>query len=425
MFSINSFYEILIKQLVFRVDKLTVCLAFRNFLNNEPGDIVVINEDDKYAPLWYLSNDEKYKTVIFFNDQEPFYTEVFDNIFKTDEQKLGVSDSLNDHYSGYFGLTVNSFLHDIDYFRHHLLIYTTSEKSNEQDVQLKSRNFYGWYFFAHGLIALDWFRNLKYLPAKHEFSKVFICFNNMISGKRNYRLTLVANLLEKKLDKFGFISVNKTNLKNIIKKEIFSENTLLSSKSKKQIFQQLYQTEHKLEIDRQNTTGELSAYDNLDVLASAFIHVVTETIFYENKLHLTEKIFKPIVARRPFILVGAAGNLQYLKSYGFRTFDQWIDESYDNETDPDLRINMIVSELEKLCKLSDSELKQIQDEMHDIVEHNFHHFFTKFKDIIVEEMVENFRRILIKHNAGKDKSFLYYLDYSLIDFEGIKKLLKS
>ena len=73
MFSINSFYEILIKQLVFRVDKLTVCLAFRNFLNNEPGDIVVINEDDKYAPLWYLSNDEKYKTVIFFNDQEPFY----------------------------------------------------------------------------------------------------------------------------------------------------------------------------------------------------------------------------------------------------------------------------------------------------------------------------------------------------------------
>lgn len=425
MFSINAFYEILIKQLVFKVDNLTVCLAFRNFLNTKPDDIVVINEDDKYAPLWYLSNDEKYKTVIFFNDQEPFYTEVFDNIFKTDEQKLGVGDSLNDHCSGYFGLTVNSFLHDIDYFRHHLLIYTTSEKSDEQDMQLKSRNFYGWYFFAHGLIALDWFRNLKYLPAKYEFSKVFICFNNMVNGNRNYRLTLVANLLEQQLDKFGYISVNKNDLKNKIKKEIFSENNLLSSKSKKQIFQQLYKIEHSLEIDKQDITGELSAYDNLEVLSSAFVHVVTETIFYENKLHLTEKIFKPIVARRPFILVGAVGNLKYLKSYGFKTFDKWIDESYDSETDPEVRISMIVSELEKLCKLSDSQLKQIQKEMHAIIEHNFNHFFGKFKDIIVEEMVENFRRILIKYNAGKDKSFLYYLDHSKVDFESIKKLLKS
>ncbi len=425
MFSISSFYEILIKQLVFRVDPLTVCLTFRDFENNQSSDIEVINEDDKYKPLWYLSHDEKYKTVIFFNDQEPFRTRVFDNIFKNDEQKLGVSDSLNDHYAGYFGLTVNSYLHDVDYFRHHLLIYTTSEISHEQNQQLQSRGFYGWYFFAHGLIALDWFRNLKYLPAKYEFSKVFICFNNMINGARNYRLTLVAQMLENKLTNRGYISLNQSSLQHTVKQEIFSENQYLSARAKKQIFQQLYQTSHTFTIDTANTSGELSAYDNLEVLTSAFVHVVTETVFYEQKLHLTEKIFKPIVARRPFILVGAQGNLQYLKRYGFKTFDQWIDESYDSEPDPDTRISMIVTELTKLCNMSDQQLRNMQQEMHSVLEHNFNHFFGNFRSVVIDELVDNYRRILIAHNAGKDSSFASYLDYKNVNFDSVKQVLTS
>ena len=49
-------------------------------------------------------------------------------------------------------------------------------------------------------------------------------------------------------------------------------------------------------------------------MSLGLFHIVTETIFYDNKLHFTEKVFKPIVARRPFFLVGAPGNLAYLKS---------------------------------------------------------------------------------------------------------------
>ena len=65
----------------------------------------------------------------------------------------------------------------------------------------------------------------------------------------------------------------------------------------------------------------------------SFLYVVTETCYWERKCHLTEKIFKPIVSRMPFILVGPAHNLKYLRSYGFETFGRWIDESYDQEVD--------------------------------------------------------------------------------------------
>jgi len=426
MFSINSFYEIIIKQLVLKVNDQTVCLAFKDFLNTKPSDIVVISEDDKYAPLWYLRYSEKYRPIIFFNDQEPFYTEIFDNMFQLEyTDTYNVADSLNYHFPGYFGLTFNSFLHDVDYFRHHFLVYATSEKSDEVNHNMKSRNFYNWYYFSHGFIALDWFRNLKYLPANYGFSKVFICFNNLVSGNRNYRLNLVATILEQKLDKFGYISINKDNLKDKVKNEIFNSNNLLSSRSKKIIFKHLYHNDNNFEIDKQTVTGELSANDNLEVLSLGLIHVVTETIFYENKLHLTEKIFKPIVARRPFILVGAPGNLSYLKSYGFKTFDKWIDESYDNEPDPDKRITLIVNQLEKFCKMSDSNLKQFQEEIMDVVEHNFNHFFGNFRSIIVDELVDNYRRILIKYNAGKDSSHDYYINFSNVDFDSIKTILKS
>ena len=94
--------------------------------------------------------------------------------------------------------------------------------------------------------------------------------------------------------------------------------------------------------DPKGISSSDSGPEALKLNQSALWHVVSETIFYQEKLHLTEKIFKPICARRPFILVGAKGNLAYLRSYGFKTFDQWISEDYDHEEDNEKRLLMIV-----------------------------------------------------------------------------------
>jgi len=153
----------------------------------------------------------------------------------------------------------------------------------------------------------------------------------------------------------------------------------------------------------------------------ALWHVVTETIYYDEKLHLTEKIFKPIVSRRPFILVGAPGNLNYLKRYGFCTFDKWIDESYDLETDPNKRMHMIVKELDRLCSMPWDELMTMYQEMQEVLEHNHQHFYGKFKEILVNELVDNFEVCIKQYNLGL--SDRYKLHTELVNFEKVKTFL--
>lgn len=422
MFSTDRFYEIIYKQLIQPICHDAFSFKFKQFDMTRPCDIEIVYPKDVLGD-W----TEKYRPIIFFNDEEPFYLDSFNNIFSYtlhSSKTTKFADDLNHDYSVYNGITLNTYLHDVNYFRHHFLVYATSEKSIELENNLKTRKLYNWYYFKHGFIALDWFRHAKYLPANYTFDKVFISFNNLVTGNRNYRLNFVSKLAENMLLSYGYVSLNTENLDTKIKNEVFSKNCL-SSTAKKSIYQNLYKTNLTFTIDKQKISGGLSASDDLDTLTKSFIHVVTETIFYENKLHLTEKIFKPIVARRPFILIGAAGNLQFLKEYGFKTFDKWIDESYDNESDPDKRLDMIIGELKKLCNLSMPELKNMQLEMSDILEFNFSHFFGNFKNILIDELVDNFKKIVIAYNAGKDSSFDFYVDHTNIDYQYIKNILSS
>ena len=62
----------------------------------------------------------------------------------------------------------------------------------------------------------------------------------------------------------------------------------------------------------------------------------------------SEKILKPCAFRHPFIVWGPQGLLKWLRSWGFETFDNCIDESYDLEKDNDKRLSMIIEEVARL-----------------------------------------------------------------------------
>ena len=112
-----------------------------------------------------------------------------------------------------------------------------------------------------------------------------------------------------------------------------------------------------------------------------------------------------------------------MKSYGFKTFDKWIDESYDLEKDHDKRLEMIVNELEKLSQLPYNNLLEMHREMDEILDYNFNHFFGEFKNIIVDEMVNNLEAIFARWNNGRFDNREY--DVSKINFAEIKQRLKS
>lgn len=414
MFPLSSFYDIITANFLKPLNISAFSL---------PDGII----DFDHTQVRNLATDSSYNC--YFYDQEPFYLENFVKILDFSKSQFPDSGSvypinwrMSFNWPEVNTNSLGTFEHRLDYFNHRLNIVAISEISVEAQSTLTELNLYTWYYFYHGFVALEWFRKIKYLPGNYKFDKVFITFNNMTFGNRNYRLNLIARLLNAKLEKYGHISLNYN--KSQLSQE-FKDKDRLSVETKKIIFKELFVPEPKLSIDQKDIKGTLSAHDNLSLYTSSFLHVVTETVFYENKLHLTEKIFKPIVAMRPFILVGAVQNLKYLKSYGFKTFDQWIDESYDNEPDPDLRIKKIVAEIEKLCKLSDRQLQTLLDEMQEVLEYNFNWFYNGFKNIIVDELVNNYHKILIQYNAGKDKSFSSYIDYSNFDFDLIKERFKS
>lgn len=293
-----------------------------------------------------------------------------------------------------------------------------SEHSQLKKTWLKKAQAIDWYLFYHGFAALHWFNRFQYLPKSTlKFTHIFINYNHFVTEKRSYRLNFLAQILDKNLDDVGLISMPSMSESHLWKKEIFNPNTLLSKNAKILISKQFKNLKKNFTLDHENIHGALSADINQELNARALFQVVSETVFYEEKLHLTEKIFKPIVCRQPFMLLAAPGNLNYLKSYGFQTFDRWIDESYDNEPDPDLRIKKVVMEIEKLSRLSYSQLDEMHNEMQEILDFNFYHFYTNFKKKIVNEMIDNFEKALNIFNY--DTSERFRINY-LLDLKEIR-----
>ena len=299
-------------------------------------------------------------------------------------------------------------------------IFANSEKSMLKKQFLKDWQVHDWYFFFHGFAALDWFNDYKYLNFSHyKISKVFICLNHLITNNRSYRLGLLAQIKQRKLDQFGFVSAPLLT-KDLIKQELADPHSRLSLATKKSILNNLIPTASPLVLDTCDY-NKASADISHDYIHCALWNVVTETVFYDEKLHLTEKIFKPIVTRRPFILVAAAGNLAYLRSYGFKTFDRWIDESYDDETDHDIRIQKISDQLDRLCNMPWDELMTMYKEMQEVLEYNHQHFYGKFKEILVNELVDNFEVCIKQYNLGLSER--YKLHTELVNFEKVKTFL--
>jgi hypothetical protein len=267
-----------------------------------------------------------------------------------------------------------------------------SEKSLVKKEVCRRRHFLDWHYFYHGWAALDWFRDAKYFNRDHPIDSAYLCLNHLVADKRSYRISLLARILDRQCTGTGRISFHGDIMD--VRNELHAPHTHLSSISKRIIEDNLHSMiSLPWHVDTASGSGDLSAAFGMDESAlwqKSFVHVVTETVFYEPKLHLTEKIFKPIVASRPFVLVAAPGNLAYLREYGFRTFGQWIDESYDLIHDPDDRLDAIVAEIKRLQDLPLQELQRILAEMTPVLEHNRLHFFGRFREILVNEMVDNF-----------------------------------
>lgn len=105
---------------------------------------------------------------------------------------------------------------------------------------------------------------------------------------------------------------------------------------------------------------------------NTYFSVVTETHYFNDMAtHITEKTYKAILFKHPFVIASTPYFLQKLRNLGFKTFSPIIDESYDDEFDDTKRLKLIFQEIKRLCSLSESELTTFKNHCLDIVDYNF------------------------------------------------------
>jgi hypothetical protein len=95
--------------------------------------------------------------------------------------------------------------------------------------------------------------------------------------------------------------------------------------------------------------------------------VVTETNAFNHFNFYTEKIVKPIIAERLFIVFAGQHYLRNLRSLGFKTFDGIVDETYDSIADNDQRFKLACEQITYLINQSQEE---ILAKIRSITEHN-------------------------------------------------------
>jgi hypothetical protein len=146
--------------------------------------------------------------------------------------------------------------------------------------------------------------------------------------------------------------------------------------------------------DGDKNDGNWQRYLNPKWYDSTAFSVVVETMISQPTF-ISEKIFKPIAYYHPFVVWGSAYSLQYLREQGFKTFGHVIDESYDNETDPAKRLQMIC---DIACNLSADYATIFNDKLtKEILKHNHDRFFAedieqRFEQEIVGDILKFIQR---------------------------------
>jgi hypothetical protein len=289
-------------------------------------------------------------------------------------------------------------------------ILISSEQSSDYNTILDKYKMTGFDYFYHALLSIEWYRQHWYSSptVNVDFDRTYITYNNLMIGKRLYRSNLLIELQKRQIFESGHCSFNTPKIDDILQ-SANAYSYLLPESHKLNIASNTSLLERKYVLDSESVDGNYSAELDIAHLQTGFVNLVTETIFYENKVHLTEKIFKPICAKMPFILLGGPRNLEYLRNYGFKTFSDYWDESYDTINSPSQRSDAVLDVLTKLANTSLPELRSMKQDMTHILEHNYYHFYKELRPIVVNEFINGLRSTLDQAGIKYEQKDLLHL----------------
>lgn len=224
-------------------------------------------------------------------------------------------------------------------------------------------NFYTRKQFDFKNYGVNFNKKNSYLPNK------FLCLNRRPSAQRLALYEFIYNYKE-----HGIIT-QATDVNN-------NNNIFHALEEFKIYFPKLHKRFHK-----RNLLDTLPAvYDYNDMVYTnpthdiklrkyydSYLHIVSETFYNDqpDRMFFSEKIIKPMFFMRPFVLFGEAHSLEYLKKLGYKTFSNWIDESYDTIEDYNKRFQITCNSINKFINRDKKYIHADLIEMNSILEHNY------------------------------------------------------
>jgi hypothetical protein len=237
--------------------------------------------------------------------------------------------------------------------------------------------------------------------------KLFLCFNRVAHNSRiAFGLLLTKmNLIDRGF--YSFFQKFHDNWENALKQDFradWIDRIFLDGK------EFLNRIPIHLDISDSSVNPTFTKNSNKFYLDSKF-SIVTETSFNRQEILLSEKIFKPIANFHPFIVIGLPNTLKYLQSLGYQTFHPWINEEYDQITDPTERLVAIASEVNRLSEFSELQWQHFSKNLNKRLLHNRRKFeksgnsllllFDRLEDICYPErglraFLRNLRRRIFR-----------------------------
>ena len=115
------------------------------------------------------------------------------------------------------------------------------------------------------------------------------------------------------------------------------------------------------------------------------IDIVAETWTTGRTFFVTEKTVRPMLLKKPMIIMGSKNYLDYLHQMGFRTFADFWSEEYDGYEGGE-RYVKILQLIDNIAKKSIDELQRMYWDMQYTLDHNYNLLMTQTYNKIITEI---------------------------------------
>jgi hypothetical protein len=217
-----------------------------------------------------------------------------------------------------------------------------------------------------------WCGNLRYEPHRHIVAAYLTNFDSIISWGFKGSLDGIKNFLWFDIDEWK--QIYPTHYNKLIK----GLDTLHSKTwSLDFLMEEIVLDNQLTDVMARPWQGEgnddfpsAPSQSSPDLYKDSFVSVINESYFARPFPVYSEKVLNAIANFRPFIVVGPAYSLKMLKDDGFKTFDEFWDESYDDKINHESRFIKLFDLFEEINNWPIKKCREIHRKMLPILEHN-------------------------------------------------------